>query len=113
MYKKALLERSEDAATLTDAFSGRYIRALRNTFTEGYANSGAPVLPFFWQLYAAGDIYQAAAAQRSPEYFPMWAGQSVGLIHDLPSAGGVVDRMIREARALLLKRMPQAVQLSA
>jgi hypothetical protein len=43
----------------------------------------------------------------------MWAGQSVGLIHDLPSAGGVVDRMIREARALLLKRMPQAVQLSA
>ena len=86
MYKKAILERSGDATTLTDAFSGRYARALRNAFTDGYAMSGAPVLPFFWQLFAASDIYQAAAAQGNPDYFPMWAGQSVGLIHDLPSS---------------------------
>jgi nitronate monooxygenase len=61
---------------------------------------------------AASDIYQAAAGQGNPEYFPLWAGQSVGLIHDLPSAAEVVERTIREARALLLERMPQAVQLS-
>jgi nitronate monooxygenase len=113
MYKKALLERSEDDTTLTDAFSGRAARALRNAFSDAYAQAGAPVLPFFWQLLAASDIYQAAAGQGNPEYFPLWAGQSVGSLHDLPSAAEVVERTIREARALLLERMPQAVQLSA
>jgi NAD(P)H-dependent flavin oxidoreductase YrpB (nitropropane dioxygenase family) len=70
------------------------------------------LLPFFWQLFAASDIYQAAAAQGNPEYFPMWAGQSVGLIHNFPSAAEIVELTIREARALLLEQMPQAVQLS-
>jgi nitronate monooxygenase len=112
MYKKALLERSGDATTLTDAFSGRAARALRNAFSDAYTQAGAPVLPFFWQLFAASDIYQAAAAQENPEYFPMWAGQSVGLIHSLPSAAEVVELTIREARAVFMERMPQAVQLS-
>jgi hypothetical protein len=71
-----------------------------------------PGAAVFWQLLAASDIYQAAPAQGNPEYFPVWAGQSVGLIHDLPSATEVVERPIHEARALLLERMPQAVQLS-
>ena len=64
-------------------------------------------------MIAASDIYQAAAAQGSPECLPMWADQSVGLIHDLPRAAEVVDLTIREARALLRERLPQAVQLSA
>lgn len=112
MYKKALLERSGDATTLTDAFSGRFARAFRNAFTEAYVRSGAPVLPFFWQLSAASDIYQASAAQGTPDYFPMWAGQGAGLIRDLPSAAEVVETIVREARTLLLERLPQEVKLS-
>ena len=111
MYKKALLERSGDATTVTDAFSGRYARALRNSFTDRYASSGAPVLPFLWQYVASGDIYKGAAAQGNPDYFPMWAGQSVGLIHNLPGAAEVVELTIREARALLLQGIPHAVKL--
>ena len=71
-----------------------------------------PGAAVFWQLLAASDIYQAAAAQENPEYFPMWAGQSVGLIHSLPSAAEVVELTIREAWAVFMERMPQAVQLS-
>lgn len=41
----------------------------------------------------------------------MWAGQSVGLIHNLPGAAEVVEMTIREARALLLERIPGAVKL--
>ena len=33
--------------------------------------------------------------------FPMYAGHSAGLIHDLPGAGEVVENVIREARAVL------------
>ena len=110
-YKKALLERSGDTTTLTDAFTGRFARVLRNAFTEGYARSGAPTLPFFWQLEAARDIHQEAATQGNPDYFPLWAGQSVGLLHDLPSAAEVIERTVQEARVLLLEGLPQAVQL--
>jgi len=31
----------------------------------------------------------------------MWAGQSVGLIHDLPGAGDVVRTIAREAQVVL------------
>jgi hypothetical protein len=33
------------------------------------------------------------------------------MIHDLPGAAEVVESSIREARALLLERLPQTVQL--
>lgn len=111
MYKKSLLEKSGNATALTDAFSGRYARVLRNEFTHRYAKSGAPVLPFLWQGSAANDIYTEAAKQANPDYFPMWAGQSVGLIHNLPGAAEVVETVVREARQLLLEQLPQAVRL--
>ena len=100
-WKKSLLERDGDATTVTDAFTGLYARALRSTFTEEYAKSGAPVFPALVQSSAARDIYTASASQDSGEYFPMWAGQGVGLIRDLPGAGEVVHTIVREARAAL------------
>lgn len=111
MYKKALLEHSGDATTITDVFTGRYARALRNEFIDRYAISGAPVLPFLWQYLAASDIYKEAATQGNPDYFPMMAGQSVGLVHNLPGAAEVVETTIREARALLLGELPKTVKI--
>jgi nitronate monooxygenase len=110
-HKKALLERSANATTLTDVLSGRYARALRNAFTDAYARSGAPVLPFPWHYVNASDIYRAATAQDNADYLPLWGGQSMGVIHDLPGAAEVVETTIREARALLSERLSQRVQL--
>jgi nitronate monooxygenase len=107
-WKKALLERGSDATTVTDAFSGLYARALRNTFAEQYAASGAPVLPGLLQAGAAQDIYAKAAAQGTGEYFPMLTGQSLGLIHDLPGAADVVHAIVREARAVM-EALPQRI----
>jgi nitronate monooxygenase len=100
-YKKALLESEADATTITDAFSGLYARALRNTFARDYAASGAPVLPPLLQRNAAADVYAASSAQNDPGYVPMWSGQSVGLVRDLPGAAEVVEAIVREARAVL------------
>lgn len=111
VHKKALLECSANATTLTDVLSGRFARALRNVFTDDYARSGAPVLPFPWHYVNASDIYREATAQGNADYLPLWGGQSVGMIHDLPGAAEVVETSIREARALLLERLPQTVQL--
>jgi nitronate monooxygenase len=101
MYKKRVLESESGATTVTDTLSGLWARALTNRFTREYAESGAPVLPPLVQRNAANDVFIAALKQGDPEYYPMMAGQSVGLIRDLPGAAEVVETVIREARAVV------------
>lgn len=110
-YKKALLERSSDTTTVTDVFTGMYARVLRNTFTEEYAVSGAPVLPPFVQFIAGEDINQAAVTQQNGEYFPMYAGQGIGSIHNMPSAAEVVDTIVREAQTIM-RSLSQRIRIS-
>jgi nitronate monooxygenase len=110
-YKKALMESSADATAVTDIFSGRYARALKNGFMQRYASAAAPVLPFPWPYFAAADIYRAAAAQGNREYLPMWAGQSVGLVQNLPGVVEVVERLVEKTRAVLMQRLPAAARL--
>ena len=109
LYKKRLLESESGATTLTDTLSGLWARALANRFTREYAESGAPVLPPLVQRAAADDVFVAALKQGDADYYPMMAGQSVGLIRDLPGAGEVVTTVIREARAVL-GALPQRVR---
>ncbi|MGH7268024.1 MAG: NAD(P)H-dependent flavin oxidoreductase, partial [Candidatus Rokuibacteriota bacterium] len=100
-WKKRLLEDDGSGTTLSDAFTGQWARVLRNTFATEYRASGAPVLPGLLQSAAARDVYDAAVRRQDPEYFHMYAGQSAGLIHDLPGAADVVQAIVGEARAVL------------
>src|SRR5881296_2771343 len=102
VWKKRLLE-SDGGTTLTEAYTGLWARSLRNRFTEDYAASGAPVLPTLMQQRAALDVFAAAAQQRDAEYTALYAGQSTGLVHDLPGAAEVVERIAREAEAVLVR----------
>jgi NAD(P)H-dependent flavin oxidoreductase YrpB (nitropropane dioxygenase family) len=77
------------------AFTGLPMRVLRNAFASEYGD--APVLPPMLQSGAAEDIFRAAAARADARYAPMPAGESAGLIDDLPSAGDVVRNMADEA----------------
>jgi nitronate monooxygenase len=99
-YKQALLNASSDATTVTDKFTGMYARTLRNTFTEEYEASGAPPLPPFFQFLAMGDIVKATTEKGSGAYYPLYAGQGVGSLRDLPRAADVVQTLAREARAV-------------
>ena len=96
-HKGALLEFDGDATMLSDAFTGLYARYLRNTYLTDYVAAGAPVLPGGVQMAAAMDIMGAATTQGNPEYYTLYAGQGVGLIHDLPSAAEIARSMVEEA----------------
>jgi len=96
-FKQVVLERDSDTTLVTDVYTGLYARGLRNRFATEYEASGAPVLPPLVQYSAAQDIYVAAAVKCDPEHYPMLAGQSCGLIADLPSAADVVARVMAEA----------------
>ena len=99
--KKAVLEADSEQTALTDVVSGLWSRYLRNAYIEEYEKSGAPVLPVHVQTRFAQDIFDHAAKQEDPTWLPMAAGQSAGLVHDLPTAAEVVERVVREARTVL------------
>ena len=99
--RKSLLERAATHTTVTDAFSGLWLRTLRNAYTTGYQASGAPVLPPLLQNAAAQDVVEEARRRGDGDYFPMLAGQGVGLVRDLPGAAEVVEAVVREARIVL------------
>jgi NAD(P)H-dependent flavin oxidoreductase YrpB (nitropropane dioxygenase family) len=45
-----------------------------------------------------GDIAKATVEKGSGEYYPLYAGQGVGSLRDLPRAADVVQTLAREAR---------------
>jgi len=73
------------------------------TKVAGREFSGAPVLPALMQQRAAQDIFTSAARQGDAEHSMLYAGQSTGLVHDLPGAAEVVERIAGEARAVLAR----------
>jgi nitronate monooxygenase len=99
-YRRALVEGEAEDTVLTDAWTGRWARVLKNRFVaELEARSDA--LPPYLQQSALLDVMEAAALQDSRDHIPLYAGQGVGLVHDLPAAGDVVRRMVEEAEAAL------------
>jgi nitronate monooxygenase len=100
-WKQAIVEARGDQTTITDVFSGLYARTIPNAFATGYEASGAPVLPSLLQSSTAQDVYAASAAQGNRDYFPLLAGQSSGLIHDLPGAAEIVRALVAETRSAI------------
>lgn len=98
-WKRALLEKDGSDTTLTNAFTGLYARVVQNAFADEYTASGTPTLPALIHYHAAQDIYTAAAMTGDGNHFPLYSGQGIGLIHDLPGAAEVVARIVEEARA--------------
>ena len=105
-WKQAILRSSSDRMTLTRAFTGLPARVLRNKLQSDYDRSDAPALPGLLQASLEQDIWMAAARGNQPDYFPLYAGQSVGVISSLPSAGDVVRAIVDEARRVLESLSP-------
>ena len=105
-WKQAILRSTSDRTAVTRAFTGLPARVLRNRLQTDYDKSDAPVLPGLLQAALELDIWMAAARGNAPDYFPLYAGQSVGVIRTIPSAGEVVRQMIDEARQVLRSLSP-------
>ena len=100
-WKQAIIRAAGDQTVVTRAFTGLPARVLRNRFAEDYAAADAPVLPGLLQSALAQPIYAAAKRADHADAFPLYAGQSAGIIRDLPGAGEVVHAIVEEARAVL------------
>jgi nitronate monooxygenase len=98
-FKDAVTAANAGDTVVSDAFTGLPMRVLRNRFTEKYGRG--PVLPPMLQSSAAEDIFAAARGRDDREHYPMPAGESAGLIADLPGAAEIVRSLVNEANAVL------------
>jgi nitronate monooxygenase len=99
-WKDAILRAGTDGTMVTNAFTGLPARLLRTKHASDYEASGAPVLPGLLQAALQQDIWEKAGRDQNLDYFPVYAGQSAGLMHALPGAAEVVAAIVEEARAV-------------
>ena len=85
-YRAALLAATEDDTTLTDRFSGKPARGLRNRFMRESARADFPKLPFPAQSQLTSKLRSAAAQAGAPDFLALWAGQAASLSRRMPAA---------------------------
>jgi enoyl-[acyl-carrier protein] reductase II len=119
-YKEALLDASEDATTISRAYSGKTMRVLRNAYTSYFDEHPDEhpdeLQPFPAQLgrsigdrafHLGGDI-ETPEVDPSIEVYP--AGQGVGAVGRMVPAGELVLRFVTEAEAALSRAGREALE---
>jgi NAD(P)H-dependent flavin oxidoreductase YrpB (nitropropane dioxygenase family) len=114
-FKQAIVESDGHDTLLTEipdiargsVWPGAMSRARRNAFIERWAGRE-------WELRAR-QAEAAAGLERAleagdPDNAVLFMGQGAGLIHDVPPAGEVVQRLVAEAEALCGDRLPALVR---
>ncbi|HSE03893.1 MAG TPA: nitronate monooxygenase, partial [Methylomirabilota bacterium] len=107
-HKKAIVEMDGDETTLTQAFSGKPARGVRNRFTELAQREGWPVLPFPAQAKLTAPLRQASARSGLADCFSSWAGQAGSLARPLPAAE-LIRVLVEETRDVI-GRLRRAVE---
>jgi nitronate monooxygenase len=100
VYKKAILESTDDSTALTQAFSGRYARGIRNKFLEEMAAHEADIPAYPIQNALTRDIRNAAAKQNDPSYMSLWAGQAAAM-STTGTAVELVERLVKQTNEVL------------
>ena len=113
-FKQAVVDSDGHDTLLTEipdiargaVWPGAMARARRNAFIERWAGRE-------WELRAcqreAAAALERASAAGNVDNASLLIGQDAGLIHDIPSAGEIVQRIVAEAEALLKDRLPNLV----
>jgi nitronate monooxygenase len=96
-HKKAIVDMDGDETTMTEAFSGKPARGVRNRFTELARSEAWPVLPFPAQAKLTAPLRQASARSGVTDCFSSWSGQAGSLARPLPAAE-LVRVLVEETR---------------
>lgn len=98
-YRHALTHAAADSTVITEAFSGKPARGLRNRFTDTMAGqSQLPPYPIMNEL--TREMRRRAAAAGNSDLLSLWAGQGAPLCRQLP-AGELVHVLRAEADSVL------------
>nr|WP_176872815.1 nitronate monooxygenase [Paenibacillus sp. CF095] len=102
VYKRALLESTEESTVITNAFSGRPARVIRNTFVQHWETSRIEPLRFPTQNTLTREIRNVSARQNNAEYMALWAGQGTRMLTADQAAGDIINQIVTDARKILI-----------
>ncbi len=116
-YKNRIVEIDDEGTTITRCFSGKPCRVVKNQTTEAWENPEliATIKPFPQQFgviakWLGFDPYVTGRFEGRTDVGALAAGQSSALIHDVPSAGDVVRRIVAEAERVLERLAPRRAE---
>ena len=94
-YQQALLNADDDNTIVTQTFSGRPARGLRNNYIDEMEKSGAYTLPFPLQNILTSSLRKAASNQNNTDYMSMWCGQAASLSRGIPAVE-LIETILKE-----------------
>lgn len=98
-FEKQRLSRvKESDIVLTRSFSGRFTRAIKNTFIETL-DATDYILPYPYQNKLTNALRKAAKAHKNIDFVGIWLGQSIHSYGD-GSTGDILKALIHEVEAL-------------
>jgi len=92
-HKRAIFNATEDDIVLTNAFSGKFARGVKNQFISEMKEMEPTIAPYPIQNTLTQDIRKAAAQQNNPEFMSLWSGQSPRLSRN-ETVKELIDRII-------------------
>jgi nitronate monooxygenase len=101
-YRTALSLFAANGTDLTDAFTGRLARGIRNRLMNEFRDVSSPPLPFPVQHALTQTVATPASAQATLELMTIWAGQNASLCHST-DATELITRLIAETQTVFSK----------
>jgi len=100
VHKQAVLDATGDDTVHTPAFSGRDARSIVNAYTlDSQKIADWPDFPLM--NTATGPLRKASASKDLTDAVSLWAGQAAGLVTDRSGVQDIIERMVKQADALL------------
>jgi len=100
-FKQRIIDGHLNQTTLSRAYTGKPLRAFRNTWTEEWESKAEGISPFPQQYAVAGTLVETGYQDGDLERGMMPAGQAVEIIHEILPAGVIVENMVAEAEQIL------------
>ncbi|TDH28853.1 nitronate monooxygenase [Segetibacter sp. 3557_3] len=95
-HKKAILSSRDIDTVVTNTFTGRWARGIRNEFVSALETSGMPMPPYPFQMNLTNPLRLEAQKNEDTSFFPIWAGQSASRSKQLPAAR-IFKKLVDEA----------------
>ena len=99
-WRDALEEAEAQETVVTEVFSGKPARGLRNRYVDELEALDEPLLPYPAQYSVSRELRKESARRSDPSFVAMWAGQGVGLFKRLPAAE-LVSRLVADSYEII------------
>ncbi len=109
VQKELILESGDEDTRRTYLYTGKTSRATYSRFHDLWDESGLDPLPFPMQVLLASAMVEMFRKAGKKDYMGPFAGQVVGLIHEIKPAAQILEDMVEEAVDVLTRRLPEQV----